>query len=168
MSLKLEIDFVKNNTEWKSVSRIIGRAGEIYCCNKLKCPNCNSKEWIECDVNKKSKDQICKICNKNYQIKCKKITTGQHTKIITSKKVKMIGAEYNTTLKSLDENIDYIVMLYDKNYFIIDVLNIKSQNLTKENIIPRTPLSKNAKRGGWQGCNLIFNNFESLNIKNYS
>ena len=57
---------------------------------------------------------------------------------------------------------------FDKNYFIIDVLNIKSQNLTKENIIPRTPLSKNAKRGGWQGCNLIFNNFESLNIKNYS
>ena len=30
--------------------------------------------WLECNVNAKSKDQICKNCGKKYQIKCKNTT----------------------------------------------------------------------------------------------
>ena len=37
------------------------------------------------------------------------------------------------------------------------VATILKENITKDNIIPRNPLSKNARRAGWQGCNFKFN-----------
>ena len=39
---------------------------------------------------------------------------------------------------------------------ILDIIHIKSDNITCDNIIARNPLSNNAKRAGWQGCNLHF------------
>ena len=164
MSLKEDIDVVKiENPAWKSNSRIIGRAGEKYCSKNMKCIECNSCDWLECITNEKSKDQICNNCKKNYQIKCKKIGKKQHSNILINKTFKTIGAEYNTTLKSIDQNIDYIIILYDnKSYKILDILHIKSSNITCENIIPRKPLSDKAKREGWQGCYLHFIKFNII------
>ena len=39
---------------------------------------------------------------------------------------------------------------------------IKSDDITCDNIIPRKPLSNNAKRAGWQGCNLHFTNIHFI------
>lgn len=158
MSLQSYIDTVKSeNPKWKSNSRIIGRAGELYCCYNLKCVTCKSLDWLECKTNEKSKDQICKNCSKKYQIKCKSVNEKQYTDILKNKKIKCLGGEYNTTLKSIEENIDYIFLLYDKKYKILDVISIEHTNVKEENIIARKPLSQTAKRAGWQGCYLHFN-----------
>ena len=52
------------NPLWKSKSRIVGRAGEIYCRKHLNCLKCNSTDWYESAVNEKSTDQICTRCKK--------------------------------------------------------------------------------------------------------
>ena len=70
----------KRKPLWSSKSRIIGRAGEIFCCKNIKCVECNSGDWLECVTNEKSKDQICKKCGKNYQIKCKNINEKSYNK----------------------------------------------------------------------------------------
>jgi len=164
MSLQNAIDTVKKqNPLWKNNSRIIGRASEIYCCIHMKCTECNSSDWLECITNEKSKDQICNTCKKQYQIKCKKTTPKQCNTIKTSQIFKTIGAEYNTTLKSIGEGIDYIIILYDKNNDILDILHIKSEDITRDNIIPRNKLSETARRAGWQGCNLSFTNVRFIN-----
>ena len=85
ISLSGEIRSVReNNPSWKSKSRIIGRAGEKFCSTKIKCFNCGESDWLECSVNQKSKDQICNQCNKQYQIKCKKVTEKSYKKIFKS------------------------------------------------------------------------------------
>jgi len=168
MSLEQEIENVKNeHSEWKSKSRIIGRSGEKYCLKNLKCPLCNSSDWLECVTNEKSKDQICKQCKKKYQIKCKNINEKQCKKISENSKLKILGSEYITTKKSIEDNIDYIIILYNSkaNYRILEIIHINSKNITDLNIIPRKPLSKKAKRAGWQGCYLEFTKFNSLSFK---
>jgi len=164
MSLQDEIKRVKqDNPLWKSNSRIIGRAAEIFSCEKMKCIKCNEANWLECVTNEKSKDQICKNCGKKYQIKCKKITKKSYHTIKKNGEFKTIGAEYNTTLKSIEYQIDYIIILYEKmTYNILDIIHVESKDITKDNIIPRKPLTKNARRAGWQGCNLYFETIHFL------
>ena len=149
----------KEHPLWKSNSKIIGKAAEIYSREKIQCIKCNEISWLECITNAKPKDQICKKCGKKYQIKCKNTTEKLYNKIKENSEFKTIRAEYNTTLKSIEDQIDYIIILYKKiDYNILDIIHIKSNNITSNNIIPRKPLSNNAKRAGWQGCNLYFTN----------
>lgn len=163
MSLKENFEIVKNNNKWKSKSRIIGRAAELYCLTNIKCPNCSENTlWKECKVNQKSKDQICSTCNKSYQIKCKKVSNNNYSKIINTNKFKTLGAEYKTTLNSINDNIDYLILLYNNQLHILNILYISSDNFNESNIIPRKPLSDKARRAGWQGCYLYFDNFICL------
>jgi len=45
---------------------------------------------------------------------------------------------------------------------IINILYVKNENINSDCIIPRKPLSITAKRAGWQGCNILFNNIEII------
>ena len=47
-------------------------------------------------------------------------------------------------------------------YNILDIIHVESKDITKNNIIPRKPLTKNARRAGWQGCNLYFETIHFL------
>ena len=49
-----------------------------------------------------------------------------------------------------------------KTMSIKDICNLPVKNITCDNIIPRKPLSKHAKRAGWQGCNLHFTNIHFI------
>jgi hypothetical protein len=52
MLLQPQIDKVKEQKPlWKSDSRIIGRASEIYSCEKIQCIKCNEMNWLECIIN---------------------------------------------------------------------------------------------------------------------
>ena len=165
MSLKLYIDKIKiDKPHWKSKSQIIGKAGEKYFYHNLKCLECLQTNLLECKINEKSKDIICKSCNKKYQIKCKKYSQSEYNNLKKKRIFKTIGAEYNTTLRSINENIDYIIILYDENrdYLILNIIHVKSINITEKNIIPRKPLGPNAKRAGWQGCYLHFSDINFI------
>ena len=106
---------------------------------------------------------ICKNCNQKYQIKAKSATQKEINNITTTKTFKTIGGEYSTTINNINENIDYLIILYEKHsYKIKSILYIKSDNININCIMPRKPLSLTAKRAGWQGCNLLFNNIEIL------
>ena len=164
MSLQPQIDKVKEEKpSLKNNSRIIGRAAEKYSYEKIKCIKCNEINWLECNVNEKSKDQICKNCGKKYQIKCKNISEKSYNNIKKNREIKTIGAEYKTTLKSIEDQIDYIIILYKKiNNDILGIIHIKSDDITSDNIIPRKPLGNNAIRAGWQGCTLHFTNIHFI------
>ena len=70
---------------------------------------------------------------------------------------KTIGSEFNTTIKCIEDQIDYIIILYEeRNLYIYDIIHISSDTINESNIIPRSPLSLKAKRAGWQGCFLYF------------
>ena len=101
--------------------------------------------------------------NLNYQIKAKSATQRQVNNIKYTNTFKTIGGEYSTTLHNINENIDYLIILYEKqSYKIINILYIKNENINSNCIMPRKPLSLTAKRAGWQGCSILFNNIQII------
>ena len=163
MELNDIVSQVKENNNWKSESRIVGEAGEYYIKSKIRCVRCNDNNFEKCKTNEQSKDLICISCNQKYQVKAKSVTQKQVINIKNKKKFKTIGGEYSTTLKNINEQIDYIIILYEKqSYKIINILYIKNENINSVCIIPRKPLSITAKRAGWQGCNILFDNIQII------
>jgi type II restriction enzyme len=163
MDLKEFILLITEKNDWKNESRIVGEACEEYVKTNIKCLRCNNNNFRKCQINEKSKDLICIDCDKKYQIKAKRVTQRQNNTITSTNKFKTIGGEYLTTLNSIEQNIDYLIILYEKEtYNILNILYIKSENVNTECIVPRKKLSLAAKRAGWQGCNILFNNFETI------
>jgi type II restriction enzyme len=163
MDLNENISQVKENNNWKNESRIVGEACEEYIKNNIKCIRCNEINYEKCKTNEKSKDLICISCNQKFQIKAKSATQKQVNNIKNKDIFKTIGGEYSTTVKNINEQIDYLIILYEKqSYKIINILYIKYENINFNCIIPRKPLSITAKRSGWQGCNIIFDNIQFI------
>ncbi len=165
MELNNIISQVKENNNWKNESRIVGEACEYYIKNNTKCVRCNHNNFYKCKTNEQSKDLICINCNQKFQIKAKSATQKQVNNIKNKNIFRTIGGEYSTTLKNINEQIDYLIILYEKHsYKIINILYIKNENISSNSIIPRKPLSITAKRAGWQGCNFLFNNIEIISV----
>ncbi len=153
---------IKEDRGWKSNSRIIGEAVE-ECVITMSCPICNVKELVKCKTNEKSKDLVCKKCSSQFQIKSKKYTKKQNSHL------ELLGAEYKTTCSSINENnVHYLVIMYSfigDKYTINNIYFIDQTDINESCIIPRKPLSSNAKRAGWQGCKLVFNKFKSIKLE---
>jgi type II restriction enzyme len=163
MELNELVSQVKQNHHWKSESRIIGEACEDYVLHNINCIRCKNNHFKKYKTNEKSKDLICVICNQIYQIKAKSVTHKQVDHIICKKKFKTIGGDYSTTLNNMNDKIDYLIILYEKqSYTILNILYITNENMNSNCIIPRKPLSSTAKRSGWQGCYLLFDNIQII------
>jgi len=152
---------IKEDKKWKNKSRIVGEAIED-CAITLLCPICNEKTLSKYKPNEKSKDIKCINCNCQIQIKGAKFTKKKKTSL------RLLGAEYKTTCTSIKENnVHYLVVLYsviEDKYTINEIYFINHVDINKNCIIPRKPLSSNARRAGWQGCILVFNTFKSIII----
>jgi type II restriction enzyme len=145
------------STNWKSKSRIIGEAGEIYIKNNLQCQRCNIQDFDKCKTNEPSKDLVCNNCGQRYQIKA----ANSKTKKNDDNSMKIMGGEYSTTINNINQEIDYLIIIYENNtntYKIKNIYYIKKENITTNCIVPRKPLSQNAKRAGWQGCYIMLKN----------
>jgi type II restriction enzyme len=163
MELNKIVSQVKENNNWKSESRIVGEACEYYIKNNIKCVRCDDNNFEKCKPNEQSKDLICISCNQKYQIKAKCATQKQVNNIKNKNSFNTIGGEYSTTLKNINDQIDYLIILYEKqSYKIINIFYIKNENINSNCIMPRKPLSITAKRAGWQGCNILFDNIQII------
>ena len=141
------------NPNWTSKSRIYGEAVESWVEKNIQCDCLGS--YIIQKANYKSIDGICNNCQKKIQIKASKNIFKPNK----SNFLKIMGAEYKTTLKSIKEmDWDLILVSYEeKTNDIHQVLRITSKNINEECVIPRTKLKETARRAGWQGCYLSFN-----------
>ena len=149
----LQNELLQINNEWKSKSRIYGEVVELWVENNVPC-KCGGK-FINQPANQKSIDCICDKCLKNIQIK----SSSKPFKVNRDKKLRILGAEYMTTLNSInkDDNWDLMLVHYDKEFNKVKELKIiESQYISAKNVIPRKPLGPNARRAGWQGCYLEF------------
>lgn len=107
-------------------------------------------------TNTKVYDFTCPICDQQYQLKA------------VSKKIgkKLVGSEYYTFVKAIENNCvpNFIIMEYSLNNNLIrpqEILFIPRVFITKETIEKRNPLSETARRAGWTGYNLLFDEIPS-------
>ena len=147
------------NPNWSNKSRIFGQAIENWIQESFHC-ECLGK-FSNTSVNSKSVDSICNSCGQEIQIKGSK----KKFKANRQSKLKIIGAEYKTTLESIASNSwDLILVSYNETTLQINqILRIKSDLISENCIIPRKKLSENARRAGWQGCYLEFH-WDSIDI----
>ena len=45
---------------------------------------------------------------------------------------------------------------------VLNEKRCKNENINSNCIMPRKPLSITAKRAGWQGCNILFDNIQII------
>jgi len=170
MSLnKYYLETKENHPNWKKEGNIVGEAGEYFAIEELICQRCNSDNWIKCRTNQPSYDQICGDCGKKYQIKTRKATKHQYENFILKNEIKISGAAYSKTIENLSEDIDYYIILYElnqegtsKEYNILNIIHVYGEDIDEFNIKPRKPLSSTARRAGWQGCDLVFNDYQFI------
>ena len=130
----------------KTNKQLLGERGEILVTKKCPCPKCKSEKSLKrLPANFKCADIVCDFCGYLAQVKSKNV------KDINKVPDQILGAAWSVQKERMDSGIYfplYIVLINEKKYSIY-YLPVDYQD--KEIFVKRKPLSKNAKRAGWQG-----------------
>lgn len=143
MNLKFNTKLAEN---YHSKSQIIRVLSESWVLENGYCPLCGSEPLKDFANNQPVADFYCQNCSEQYELKSKQ---AKFSKIITD------GA-YDTMIQriSSDNNPNFFFLTYSKNYSVNNFLIVPKHFFTSEIIVRRKPLSDNARRAGWVGCNI--------------
>lgn len=147
MNLKFDLATADGYTSKSQIARVLT---EKWVSQNIFCPSCGNEVLDEFANNSPVADFFCNSCKSEYELKSKK----------DSKSLKIVDGAFSTM-------IDRINSENNPNFFF---LNYNSRELTVKNflVIPkhffiddiiekRKPLSQNARRAGWVGCNILLN-----------
>lgn len=143
----MDVNFnIKLAEGYSSNSQIARILTENWVLKNSYCPRCGELPLMEFENNRPVADFYCKKCSEEFELKSK---SGKLTNTITD------GA-YATMIQRINSsnNPNFFFLTYSKDWSVNDFLIIPKQFFTEEIIIKRPPLSPNAKRAGWVGCNI--------------
>lgn len=144
MNLKFNQEIAK---DYKSSSQIARVLTEGWVERVSYCPNCGNN-LSNYENNRPVADFYCKNCNEEYELKSKRDSLSR--KIVDGAYLKMIER-----LQS-QNNPNFFFLNYSlKNYEIINFAVIPKHFFVSGIIEKRKPLSQNARRAGWVGCNIL-------------
>ena len=134
-------------TQYKSQSQAIRVMTENWVKNEIFCPNC-SNFVNDFKNNSPVADFYCENCREKYELKSKKNEMGK--KIVDGAYCKMIERLNSTN------NPSFFFLNYDlQDYKVQNFVVIPKHFFVPEIIEKRKPLSENARRAGWIGCNIL-------------
>jgi type II restriction enzyme len=120
---------------------------EDWVDNEIFCPNCGTN--IEnYENNRPVADFYCPKCSEEYELKSKK--DGMAKKIVDGAYSKMIERLNSSN------NPNFFFLNYNPTKFeVLNFLVIPKHFFVPNIIEKRKPLSPNARRAGWVGCNIL-------------
>ncbi|MCK4650087.1 restriction endonuclease [Candidatus Pacearchaeota archaeon] len=133
---------------YKSNSQIARILTENWFSREMYCPCCLNEGVDDFPNNQKGSDFFCEKCKNEFQLKASK----------NEFKRKVVDGEYNTMMNiiSRDSSPNFFLMNYENaNWTIKSLFLIPKFFISVSMIEKRNPLSKNAKRAGWVGCNFL-------------
>lgn len=134
-------------TQYSNQSQVIRVLTEDWVKNEIFCPNCGNIIY-EYPNNKPVGDFYCSNCSEDYELKSKKDSIGK----------KIVDGAYKTMIERLQssKNPNFFFLNYDlKSYQVINFVVIPKHFFVPEIIEKRKPLSENARRANWVGCNIL-------------
>lgn len=144
MHLNFNITLV---TQYKSQSQAIRVMTEDWVKNEIFCPNCGNF-IADFKNNSPVADFYCENCREEYELKSKKDSMGK----------KIVDGAYNKMIERLDSinNPSFFFLNYDlQSYKVQNFVVIPKHFFVPTIIEKRKPLSQNARRPGWVGCNIL-------------
>lgn len=145
MNLKFDASFSKGYTSSSQIARVLS---ESWVKQNAFCPSCGNDELNQFSNNSPVADFFCSTCNSEYELKSKK--NSHTTRIVDgsySKMIERINSDNNPHFFFLNYSSSSLevsnFLVIPKHYFIDDIIE------------KRKPLSDNARRSGWVGCNIL-------------
>jgi type II restriction enzyme len=134
-------------SQYKSRSQQARVISENWCSNYLYCASCPSPRLKDLPRNSKAVDFVCERCASGYQLKSAKTKLGN--KVLDSAYSVMIERVESGTMPHL------LALRYEASWKISTLLLIPSFFFTRSAIERRKPLSDEAQRAGYVGCNIL-------------
>ena len=132
---------------YKSPSQIVRVLTENWVARQVFCPSCGVG-ISKYEHNRPVADFYCPVCKEEYELKSKADTIGQ----------RMLNGAYKVMIERLmsNNNPHFFLLAYSRqNYEVLNFFVVPKYFFIPEIIEKRTPLSIQARRAGWVGCNII-------------
>lgn len=145
MNLCFNMSLAEN---YKSLSQKIRVLTEQWVNNEIYCPNCGQIDMNKYANNRPVADFFCANCKEEYELKSKKDPIGN----------RIVDGAYSTMIERLIEsnNPNFFLLNYDvKTFEVLNFMVIPKHFFIPEIIEKRKPLSMQARRAGWTGCNIL-------------
>lgn len=136
---------------YKSKSQIARVLSEGWVSKNMYCPSCGNDSLNDFANNSPVADFYCDNCRSEYELKSKK----------DSFSLRIVDGAYDSMIERInsDNNPNFFFLNYVKNdYSVQNFLTIPKHYFVDDIIEKRKPLSKNARRAGWVGCNILLQN----------
>lgn len=147
MNINMNSALSKGYISNSQIARVIT---EQWVSDNMFCPRCGNTRISRFENNRPVADFYCPHCLNQFELKSKNgiaidaINDGAYTTMINR-------------ILSLD-NPDFFFMSYKKaDWTVQNLFFVPKHFFTPEIIKKRTPLSPNARRAGWIGCNIMLN-----------
>ncbi|MBM3232633.1 restriction endonuclease [Candidatus Pacearchaeota archaeon] len=133
--------------KYKSNTQRIRVLSEDWAEKNLFCVSCLSEHILKLKAGTPVADFICEICQETFQLKSQNNTLAK----------KIVDGAFSTMIQSIKEGTrpNFLFLQYTKDYCVKNLLIVPSFFFVEEIIEKRRPLSENARRRGWVGCNLL-------------
>ena len=133
---------------YKSSSQKIRVMSEFWLVENLFCPCCGNLNIEKIKNNATVADIFCRNCGEIFELKSKKNNIGS----------KIVDGAYHTMIERINSNLNpqLFVMNYSEKLSVTDLIFVPKFFFTFDIIEKRKPLSKNARRAGWTGCNILY------------
>ena len=143
MNLKLDPAI---GCRYTNTSQIVRVMTEHWCANNLSCPVCGHHKISQNQNNTPAVDFNCRECKSNYQLKSRKLWNNST----------ITDAGYEAMIKSIKGNSrpHLLIMGYTTDSYVYNLMLIPYFFFSETCIQKRKPLSPNAKRANWVGCNI--------------
>lgn len=134
--------------QYKSNSQRARVLTENWFNSQMYCPSCLNKKVTSYPNNKKVYDFLCEKCSADYQLKAsnKKFTT------------RVLDGEFKTMINAVNQNIApnlFLLHYSNDDWHVKDLSVVPKIFITYSIIEQRKPLTANARRAGWTGCNIL-------------
>lgn len=145
MELGFDKNLIKNYHSGAQIARVLT---ESWVNNNMYCPRCGKSYIKHFENNRPVADFYCPSCNSEYELKSKNGAFGN----------KINDGAYNTMIERItsNNNPDFFFMSYSKkDWKVNDFIFVPKHFFVPDIIEKRKPLSPNARRAGWVGCNIL-------------
>jgi len=145
MNLQLDESVALSYKSWAQKIRVMS---EFWTKENLFCPCCGNLHVDKLPNNSPVADIQCGRCGEIFELKSKKNHLCS----------KIVDGAYNTMIERITSNSNpqLFLMQYSPKFFVTDLILVPKFFFTPGIIEKRKPLSVNARRAGWVGCNILY------------